>query len=162
MTTHAETIANLQRALAMELGAVHQYLLHAHTLDNWGLDKLAKRMRAEMQEELGHAGAFIDRIVFLEGEPNLDAAKTPAQARSLRHMFEADLADEKDAVAVYTEAAAGASAAHDIGSRKLFEDTVIDEEGHMDWLQQQLDLLERMGEAAYIAKHSSSGARAKS
>jgi len=154
MPANSETIANLQRALAMELGAVHQYLLHAHTLDDWGLDKLAAKMREEMQEELGHAGKFIDRIVFLGGEPMLEAAKSPRKAASLKAMFEADLADEKDAVAFYTQAA-DAAGGRDIGSRKLFEDTVIDEEGHMDWLQRQLDLLERMGEPAFVAKHMS-------
>jgi len=154
MTKNADTVAHLQRALAMELGAVNQYLLHTHTLDDWGLDKLAGKMRSEMHEELGHAGQFIDRLIFLGADPVLEPIKTPKKAASLRAMFEADLADEKDAIAFYTEAAAAAGAG-DVGSRKLFEDTVLDEEGHMDWLERQLDLLERMGEGAFIAKHMS-------
>ena len=74
MTDRSTSIENLQTALSMELTAVHQYLLHAHTLEDWGIDKLAARMREEMQEELGHAGAFIDRIMFLGGVPKLEAA----------------------------------------------------------------------------------------
>lgn len=154
MPKNADTVAHLQRALAMELGAVNQYLLHTHTLDDWGLDKLAAKMRSEMQEELGHAGQFIDRLMFLGADPILEPIKTPQKAANLRAMFEADLADEKDAIAFYTEAAETAGAG-DVGSRKLFEDTVLDEEGHMDWLERQIDLLERMGEGAFIAKHMS-------
>jgi len=154
MTKNADTVAHLQRALAMELAAVNQYLLHAHTLDNWGLDKLAGKMREEMQEELGHAGQFIERLTFLGADPVLEPAKTPQRAPNLKAMFEADLADEKDAIAFYTEAAEAAGP-RDVGSRKLFEDTVLDEEGHMSWLELQLDLLERMGDGAFIAKHMS-------
>ena len=154
MTKNADTVAHLQRALAMELAAMNQYLLHAHTLDNWGLDKLASKMRGEMQEELGHGGQFIERLTFLGADPVLEAAKTPQRAPNLKAMFEADLADEKDAIAFYTEAAEAAGP-RDVGSRKLFEDIVLDEEGHMSWLELQLDLLERMGEGAFIAKHMS-------
>ena len=92
MTDRTTSIENLQTALAMELTAVNQYLLHAHTLDDWGLYKLAARMRDEMQEELGHAGAFIDRILFLGGTPVPEPSKTPRMADSLQTLFEADKA----------------------------------------------------------------------
>lgn len=156
MDRNTKSIENLQTALSMELTAVHQYLLHAYTLDDWGLDKMAAKMREEMQEELGHAGSFIERILFLGGEPTLEAAKTPKRASGLKAMFEADLAEEKGAVAFYTEAAEAALKDSDIGTRLLFERIVLDEEGHFEWLDLQLDLLERMGEGAYIAKHMSS------
>lgn len=158
--TQAATIENLQCALAMELTAVNQYLLHAHALGDWGLDLLAAKMREEMQEELGHAGAFIDRILFLGGEPVLTPAKTPVQAESLAALFTDDLAEEKGAVAFYSEAARAAGEAGDIGTRTLFEQTVLDEEGHMAWLDLQLSLLKRMGEPAYTAKHMSDGGAA--
>ena len=90
MADRTTSLENLQTALSMELTAVHQYLLHAHTLEDWGIDKLAAKMREEMQEELGHAGAFIDRIMFLGGVPRLEAAKTPQKAESLKALFEAD------------------------------------------------------------------------
>lgn len=155
MAKNTKSIANLQKALSMELTAIHQYLLHAHTLDDWGLDKMATKMREEMQEELGHAGDFIERIMFLGGDPKVEAAKTPKRATSLKGMFESDLAEEKGAVAFYTEAAEAATKESDIGTRHLFERIVLDEEGHSEWLDLQLDLLERMGEPAYIAKHMS-------
>jgi bacterioferritin len=153
MSKNTKSIANLQQALAMELTAIHQYLLHAHTLDDWGLDKLAGKMREELQEELGHAGAFIERIMFLGGDPKIEAAKTPKRATSLANMFEADLAEEQGAVAFYTEAVEAAVEDSDIGTRALFERILLDEEGHIAWLDLQRDLLERMGESAYTARH---------
>jgi len=147
------TLANLQKALSMELSAAHQYQLHAHVLEDWGIDRLAAKMREEMQEELGHSDDYIERIMFLKGDPELRFAKPPARAQSLKDMFEADLADEKEAIEFYTEAAGQAAQESDIGSRVLFEKIVLDEEGHMAWLELQLDLISRMGEPAYIAKH---------
>jgi len=153
--SRADTLQNLQTALAMELTAAHQYQLHASVLADWGMDRLATKMRQEMQEELGHSDQYMARIMFLKGEPNLVMAKTPVLAHSLVEMFEADLSDEKEAIIFYTEAARQAALTGDIGSRSLFEGIVMDEEGHMSWLELQLDLIKRMGEPAYIAKHIS-------
>ena len=153
MKTHAECLNNLQKALSMELAAVQQYLLHAHLLEDWGLDQLGAKMREEMQEELGHAGTFINRIMFHKSDPEVAAIKKPQRAKSLKEMFEADLADERDAIKFYTKAAQSAADASDIGTRTIFEEILLDEEGHMAWLQLQLDLLKRMGEPAYIARH---------
>ena len=155
MSRKSETLANLQTALSMELTAAHQYQLHASVLDDWGLDRLASQMREEMTEELGHSDAYIERILFLKGKPELTLQKTPTQADSLRAMFELDLNDEKEAIEFYTSAARTAYESGDIGSRSLFEKIVLDEEEHMGWLELQLDLLERMGEPAYISKHMS-------
>lgn len=153
--SNKETISNLQKALAMELTAMHQYQLHACVLDDWGLDLLATKMRAEMQEELGHSEQFLVRILFLKGDPQLSFEKQPVRAASLKDMFATDLADEKQAIEFYTQASVKASAANDIGTRQLFERIAVDEEHHMSWLELQLDLLKRMGEPAYIAKHMS-------
>ncbi|WP_412509192.1 bacterioferritin [Roseovarius sp. SYSU LYC5161] len=155
MADREKSIDNLQTALAMELTAVHQYLLHAHTLEDWGIDRLAGRMRDEMQEELGHAGAFIDRIMFLGGTPKLEAAKTPNKAESLQALFEADKAEEQGAIEFYTKAAREAFDSDDIGTRALFERIVQDEEGHWEWLDLQLDLLRRMGEPAFMTNYMS-------
>lgn len=151
-----KSIENLQKALSMELTASHQYQLHAAVLDDWGLDLLAKKMREEMQEELGHSDLYLNRILFLKGEPHLTFDKTPVRADSLQSLFKTDMEDEKEAIEFYTKASQQASADSDIGTRQLFEQIVMDEEGHMAWLELQLDLIERMGEAAYIAKHMSS------
>jgi bacterioferritin len=150
MPRHQSSIASLQQALSMELSAVQQYLLHAHVLDDWGLDKLSAKMREEMQEELGHAGRFIERILFLGGTPEVVPAKKPVKADSLKEMFESDRKDEEEAIEVYTKAAKEAAEAGDLGSRVLFETIAIDEEGHWDWLDRQLSLLERMGEPAFM------------
>lgn len=155
MTNTNASLENLQTALSMELSAATQYLLHAHVLDDWGLDKLAAKMREEMQEELGHAGRFTDRILFLGGDPVMTPQKTPIRARSLQEMFETDKADEKEAIETYTRAARAALDADDIGTRALFEEIVLDEEGHWAWLDLQLDLLQRMGEPAFTSKYMS-------
>lgn len=153
MTVTSRSIENLQSALSMELAAVHQYMLHAHVLEDWGLDRLATKMRGEMQEELGHAQEYARRIMFLRGDPLVKAAKVPQRAQTLSDMFKADLADEEDAVKFYTEAARSAGEDGDIGTRMIFEKIVLDEEHHKAWLELQLDLLRRIGEQAYVAKH---------
>ncbi len=153
MSSKKKVLENLQTALEMELAAVNQYLLHALVAEDWGLDKLAARMREEMQEEMGHVERFAHRIVFLNGNPELKPAKTPHRAQALEDMFEVDLKDELDAIKFYTKAAKEADEADDIGSRDIFENITLDEEGHMKWLELQLSLLKRMGEPTYIAMH---------
>jgi len=153
--THETTLKNLQTALAMELTAAHQYQLHASTLSDWGIDLLAAKMREEMQEELGHSDDYIERIIFLKGEPDPVLAKSPVIAGSLLEMFESDLADEKEAIDFYTSAARQAEEDADIGTRLIFERIVLDEEGHMSWLDLQINLIKKMGEPAYISKNMS-------
>ena len=155
MIERTKNIDNLQQALGMELAAVNQYMLHAHVLEDWGLDLLAVKMREEMHEELGHAQEYIRRIMFLKGDPVLKPAKVPQRAQTLADMFSADLADEDEAVRFYSEASRLAAESGDIGTRMIFERIVLDEEGHKAWLELQLDLLKRMGEPAYVAKHMS-------
>jgi len=150
-------LEDLQSAVKMELTATHQYQLHAHVLDDWGLGKLARKMRAEMTEELGHSDAFLERIMFLGGEPAVALAKAPRKASSLKDMFEMDLADENEAIAFYTRAATNAGTVGDIGSRVLFERIALDEEGHKSWLELQLSLLDRLGEQAFSAKYAEIG-----
>ncbi len=149
--SNEQTIENLNKALQMEMSAAHQYQLHAHVLEDWGLTKLAQQMRKEMQEELGHSDKFIERIMFLKGNPDIAFQKPPHRAKTLVDMFKADLSDEEDAIAFYTKAAKAADEAGDIGSRTLFEQIVMDEEGHKAWLELQIDLIERIGEQAYSA-----------
>ena len=150
-----ETMKFLQKAVHMELTAAHQYQLHAHVLDDWGLDKLASQMRAEMQEELGHSDLFMARIMFFNSNPDLEFYKKPIQADNLVSMFKSDLADELEAIEFYTSAAQHAMKTGDIGTRRLFEQIVLDEEGHKGWLELQLSLIERLGEKAFSAKYVS-------
>lgn len=145
-------VEHLNTALQMEMTAAHQYQLHAHVLDDWGLGKLAAKMRMEQAEEIGHSDLFLERIMFLKGEPKIAFAKEPEKANSLTEMFRADLADEEGAIEFYLKAAKAAYEANDVGSRMLFEQIAMDEEGHKAWLELQLDLIERIGEQAYSAK----------
>jgi len=149
------TIKNLQKALHMELTAAHQYQLHAHVLDDWGLDKLATQMRSEMQEEIGHSNLYIARIMFFRGTADLEFYKKPVQVSTLEEMFKTDLADEEEAIEFYTEAAMHASSKGDVGTRTLFEQILLDEEGHKSWLELQLSLLKRLGEQAFSSKYVS-------
>lgn len=149
------TTKNLQTALAMELTAAHQYQLHACVLDEWGMGLLSAKMREEMQEELGHSEQFLQRLMFIKGDPRIEFARTPTRARSLKEMFEVDLRDEIEAIKFYTRASVQAGEESDIGSRQLFERIAIEEEQHMAWLELQLDLLQRMGEPAYISRYMS-------
>ncbi|MDG4868080.1 bacterioferritin [Guyparkeria sp. 1SP6A2] len=149
----SKTLQNLQQALSMELTATHQYLLHAHVLEDWGLDRLANKMNGEVQEELGHASSFIDRILFLDGDPVVSEQKAAKRSKSLTEMFKADLADELASIEFYGKAAAQADEEGDVGTRRLFEHILMDEEGHADWLQTQLELLGRMGEQNYFAAY---------
>lgn len=155
--SNEHTLDYLQKALHMELTAAHQYQLHAHVLDDWGLDKLAGQMRNEMEEELGHSNDYIERIMFLGGKPDLEFHRKPVQAESLKEMFKSDLADEEEAIAFYTEAASHAAKVSDVGTRTLFERVLLEEEGHKNWLELQLSLLDRLGEQAFSSKYVSGG-----
>lgn len=159
MTDRSRSVENLQKALSMEMTAIHQYLLHAHVLEDWGLDVLAGKMRGEMTEELGHASRFIDRILYLDGDPEIVASKTPTRSESLDDLFAADLEEEKGAIEFYSEAAKAADEDRDIGTRVLFEEILLDEEGHKDWLSQQLSLLKRMGEPTFMVQNMSDVAK---
>lgn len=150
MKGNQDVLEHLQTALTMELNAVRQYLLHAHVLADWGMTKLSAKMKEEMQEELGHVDQFMERIIFLEGEPDLVASQGVARAQTLTDMFEADLRDEHEAREFYTKASNVAHEAGDIGTRDLFATIVHDEEGHIAWLEGQLDLLNRLGEVGFM------------
>lgn len=147
---NSKTLEHLQQALSMELTATHQYMLHAHVLEDWGLDRLSKKMHGEVQEELAHASAFIDRILFLEGDPVVTEAKAARRSSSLSEMFKVDLKEELASIQFYGKAALQAREEGDVGTVHIFEKILIDEEGHADWLKRQLELIERMGEPNYI------------
>ena len=150
MKADAKIMKRLTEALAMELTAINQYLLHAHLLDDWGFTKLSAKMREEMAEEQGHADRLMQRILFLGGKPDTGKLNKVDAAKSVRDMFESDLKDEKQAVRVYSQAAAECEAQQDHGSRQLFLSLIADEEGHVAWLEQQLDLMKRIGEPNYL------------
>ncbi|MTI43957.1 bacterioferritin [Roseibium hamelinense] len=145
MKGEARVIEYLNKALRHELTAVNQYWVHARLLDDWGFGKLAAKELEESEEERGHAQEIIDRIIFLEGLPNLQILDPLRIGQNLKEVLECDLAGEYVARALYHEAREVCRDAGDFVSMKLFERLLSDEEDHIDFLETQLDLVERIG-----------------
>ncbi|WP_337267905.1 bacterioferritin [Oryzifoliimicrobium ureilyticus] len=144
-----KVIERLNEALFLELGAVNQYWVHYRLLEDWGYIKLAKKERAESIEEMNHADKLVARIIFLEGHPNLQTLAPLRIGQNVKEVLEADLAGEYDARASYKESRDICHAAGDYVSMKLFEELLMDEEGHIDFLETQLELLGKIGEQKY-------------
>jgi bacterioferritin len=148
-----KVIEYLNRGLRSELTAVNQYWLHYRILDDWGYKELAKKWRAESIEEMQHADKFVDRIIFLEGFPNMQTLDPLRIGQSVEEILEADLAAEREARALYLEAAAYCDSVNDRVSKMLFEELAADEEGHIDFLETQLGLISQVGIQLYSQKH---------
>jgi bacterioferritin len=148
-----KVIDYLNRGLRSELTAVNQYWLHYRMLDNWGYMELAKKWRKESIEEMHHADRFVDRILFLEGLPNLQVLDPLRIGETVTEILKADLAAEIDARALYQEAATHCHTVKDYPSRDLFEELMKDEEEHIDFLETQLDLVDKLGEPLYAQRH---------
>ena len=146
----------LNDALKKELTAVKQYFLHARMLDNWGITKLGKHEYKESIEDMHHADALIQRILFLEGLPNLQALGKLFIGENVKEVLECDLKLEIDGVKTYREAVAYAEKAQDFVSRDLFAKILADEEGHVDYLETQLEMIKNMGLQNYIQLNSES------
>lgn len=144
-----EIIAILNESLKLELGAVNQYWLHYRMLANWGYAKLAKKEKAESMEEMVHADRIIDRIIYLEGMPNLQHVAPLMIGENIKEVLECDLKGEKIALETYAKGRDICRKAGDYVTMALFEDLLKDEEGHHDFLETQLDLLERIGVENY-------------
>ena len=139
----------LNEALFLELGAINQYWVHYRLLADWGYQKLAAKERAESLEEMEHADKLIDRIIFLEGHPNLQKVAPLRIGQNIKEVLEADLAGEYDARKAYTKSRKICHDEGDIVSMKMFETLLQDEEGHIDFLETQLELLEKIGVEKY-------------
>jgi len=148
-----KVIEYLNRGLRSELTAINQYWLHYRLLDNWGLNGLAKKWREESIDEMRHADRFVDRIIFLEGFPNMQTLDPLRIGQNVAEIIEADLAAEVGARALYQEAAIYCMQAKDLPSRDLFEMLMADEEGHIDFLETQQDLIKRIGLELYTQSH---------
>jgi len=146
----------LNDALKKELTAVNQYFLHARMLDNWGITKLGKHEYKESIEEMHHADALIQRILFLEGLPNLQTLGKLFIGENVKEVLECDLKLEIDGVKTYREAVAYAEKVKDYVSRDLFAKILADEEGHVDYLETQLEMIKQMGLQNYIQLNSES------
>ena len=146
----------LNAALKKELGAINQYFLHARMLDDWGVTKLGKHEYNESIEEMKHAEELIDRILFLEGLPNLQEVGKLHIGEDVREILECDLKIELEGVENYKEAVAYAESVKDFVSRDLFAKIHADAEGHVDYLETQLQMIEDMGIQNYIQLYSQS------
>lgn len=144
-----EVIDILNDALKHELGAVNQYWLHYRMLDNWGFTKLAKKERKESIEEMQHADKLVDRIIFLEGLPNMQHIAPLMIGQNIKEVLECDLKGEFNARDLYTRGRDVCRRNEDLVSMALFEKLLEDEEGHIDFLETQLDLLDKIGVQNY-------------
>ncbi len=148
-----KVIDYLNKGLRSELTAINQYWLHYRILDNWGLKNLAKKWKAELIEEMHHADKFAGRILFLDGFPNMQVLDPLRIGQDVKEILEADLAAEVDARSLYQEAATHCHAVKDYVSRDLFEQLMKDEEHHIDFLEEQLDLVAKLGVQLYSQHH---------
>jgi len=144
-----KVIERLNEALFLELGAVNQYWVHYRLLEDWGYTLLAKKERAESIEEMHHADKLIARIIFLEGHPNLQTVAPLRIGQNVKEVLEADLAGEYDARTAYRQSRDICHAAGDYVSMKLFEELLADEESHIDFLETQIDLFNKIGDEKY-------------
>ena len=148
-----KVIEYLNKGLRSELTAINQYWLHYRILDNWGLKDLAKKWKAESIEEMHHADKFTHRILFLDGFPNMQVLDPLRIGQSVKEILEADLAAEVDARSLYQEAATYCHSVKDYVSRDLFESLMKDEEHHIDFLEEQLGLVAKLGVELYSQHH---------
>ncbi|WP_118856274.1 bacterioferritin [Sphingomonas mesophila] len=149
-----KVIELLNEALKAELTAINQYWLHYRLLDNWGVTKLAEYERHESIDEMKHADRFTDRILFLDGFPNMQALNPLRIGESVEEILKADLAAELEAVEMYKAGVAYCESVKDYVSRDLFAEVLRDEEGHVDFIETQFDMIRAMGLPNYVQLQS--------
>jgi len=152
MKGNDKVIQILNDVLTAELTAINQYFIHAKMCQNWGFTKLAKKIRDESIDEMKHADKLIERILFLEGVPNVQRLNKVNVGETVKEQFELDLRLEHDAIHRFNN---GITVARDLGdnaSRELLERMLISEEEHADWLETQLGLINQLGEPMYCAQ----------
>jgi len=147
-----EVIEFLNEQLTGELTAINQYFLHAKMQENFGWTKLAKYTRSESIDEMKHAEVLTDRILFLEGLPNYQRLFHVRVGQTVREMFEADRQIEVEAIDRLRRGVKVMREKGDITSANIFESILADEEHHIDYLDTQLEILDKLGEALYIAQ----------
>lgn len=150
MKGDAKVIELLNRALYNELTAINQYFLHAKMLKNWGLKELADHEYHESIDEMKHADKLSERILFLDGLPNFQALGKLKIGETPREVLTCDLALEYEALPLLREAIAYCEQVNDYVSRQLFADILASEEEHIDWIETQLSLMDRLGDALYL------------
>lgn len=152
MKGRPEVLKVLAGALAEEIGAAVQYIFHAEMCDNWGYKALAGVTKKRAIEEMRHAEKLIERILFLEGSPDMPALPKIEAGKGVGDQFEMDLKGERQAVVNYNQGIATCDGAGDRGTADLLLGNLQDEERHIDYLESQLDLIAKLGLANYLAQ----------
>jgi bacterioferritin len=147
-----QIIELLNEVLTAELTAVNQYFLHSKLCANWGYSRLAEHARDESIGEMKDADAVIERILLLEGHPNLQRLGTVTAGESVPEQFAADAALERDAIDRLRAGIETAYGAGDHGTRELLEHILVGEESHLDWIETQQRVIAEIGEAHYLAQ----------
>jgi len=150
MKGDAKVIEYLNKALYNELTAINQYFLHAKMLKNWGFKELAEHEYKESIDEMKHADKLSERILFLDGLPNFQALGKLRIGETPREILECDLLLEQEALPLLREAIAYCESVADYVSRQLFANILDSEEEHIDWLETQLSVIDRIGEPNYL------------
>lgn len=153
MKGDAKSIKFLNEVLKNELTAINQYFLHARMYGNWGFDRLNEKEYGESIDEMKHADALVDRILFLDGLPNLQDIGKLKIGENVDEMMKNDLALEKSSHGVLLDGIAHCESIRDYITRELFEKILEDEEEHIDWLETQLELIDKVGLKNYLQSH---------
>lgn len=154
MKGDATVIEFLNKALTNELTAINQYWLHYRVLKDWGVDRLAEYERHESIDEMKHADVLAERILFLDGLPNFQAIHKLKVGETVEEILKADLAMEQEAIPLLREAIQHCETVRDYVSREVFERILESEEEHVDFLETQFDMIERMGLQNYVQLQS--------
>jgi bacterioferritin len=147
-----EIISLLNEQLTSELTAINQYFLHAKMQQNWGFTKLAEHTRAESIEEMQHAEQITDRILFLEGLPNYQRLFSVRVGQSVREQFQSDLAIEMEVLERLRPGVTMCREKGDITTANLMEKILADEEEHIDYLETNLELIDKLGEQLFLSQ----------
>ena len=152
MKGNEEVLMLLNQLLTNELTAINQYFIHAKMCENWGYERLAHKIREESIDEMRHADMVIDRILFLNGVPNMQRYHKLRVGETVKEQLESDLQVEYSAIEFLNKGIAAARAAEDNASEDLFTKILVSEEEHTDWLETQLELIRQVGEQNYLAQ----------
>jgi bacterioferritin len=147
----------LNEVLTNELTAVNQYFLHGRMVENWGYERLHEKFRHQSIDEMKDADEIIERVLYLEGLPNLQRLSKINVGENVPEMFKLDLDVEKNAIAVLNRGIEQCRRAGDNGSAELLEDILEGEEEHANWLEAQLTLIQQVGAAQYLAEQIKGG-----